>query len=40
MAELKAKYGEGVGERELMSHTMYPKVYETYMAEKERYADP
>ena len=37
---LKAKYGEGVGERDLMSHTMYPKVFETYMAEKERCADP
>ena len=39
MADLKATYGEGMGERDLMSSTMYPKVYETYMAEKERYGD-
>jgi len=39
MADLKARYGDGVGERDLMSSTMYPKVYETYMAEKERYGD-
>jgi pyruvate carboxylase len=39
MSELKAMYGEGVGERALMSSTMYPKVYETYMADMERYGD-
>ena len=39
MADLKATYGDGVGERALMSSTMYPKVFETYMAEKERYGD-
>ena len=39
MAELVAKYGRDVGETDLMSHVMYPKVYEAFRNDTERYGD-
>ena len=39
MADLQSKYGKDVGETDLMSHVMYPKVYEAFKNDTERYGD-
>ena len=39
LAQLRAKYGDKIGETDLMSHVMYPKVYEQYKSDIEAFGD-
>ena len=39
MTDLQSKYGKDVGETDLMSHVMYPKVYEQYKSDIEAFGD-
>ena len=40
LAKLRADHGDSIGETDLMSHVMYPKVYEQYKADLDLCADP
>lgn len=39
LATLKASYGDSIGETDLMSHVMYPKVFEEYKTAIEQFGD-
>jgi len=39
LAKLRADHGDSIGETDLMSHVMYPKVYEQYKADLDLYGD-
>jgi pyruvate carboxylase len=39
LAELKGKYGNSIGETDLMSSVMYPKVFEQYKKDTDLYGD-